>query len=266
MTRALRCIQIESDEENRRKAQTHLSSHQLADFRKCPALYFKKKAGLIQNEDRPAFLIGRAVYVWALEGRTAFESRFARGGPINPKTGKLFGTATQAYQEWALTQGKPVLSDDQHALISNILGGISAHDGARKLLAHGTPEGVVRAHYCGVPCQIRMDWFNPDEGIVDLKTCDDLTWFEADARRYGYAHQLAFYRAVMSIATGRTLPIYFVAVEKREPFRCGIWLLDDQIIAIAQGENEAAIERLKQCQSDGIWPSGYEERRVLECI
>jgi hypothetical protein len=37
---------------------------------------------------------------------------------------------------------------------------------------------------------------------VDLKTCDDLTWFEADSRRYGYAHQLAFYRAVLKKALG----------------------------------------------------------------
>ena len=66
------------------------------------------------------------------------------------------------------------------------------------LLEYGEPEGVVRADYCGMPCQIRMDWFEPHHGIVDLKTCDDLTWFEADARRYGYAHQLAFYRAVLA--------------------------------------------------------------------
>ena len=35
-----------------------------------------------------------------------------------------------------------------------------------------------------------MDWFNPDfEGrpvIVDLKTCDNLSFFERDARKYGY--------------------------------------------------------------------------------
>ena len=37
-----------------------------------------------------------------------------------------------------------------------------------------------------------MDWFDAHRGIADLKTCDNLDWFEADARRYGYAHQLAF--------------------------------------------------------------------------
>lgn len=256
----------EPDDEYRRQAKMNLSSHQLADFRKCPALYFKKKQGMIADEDRPAYLLGRAVHAWALEGREAFDACFARGGPINPKTCRPFGTATQTYQEWAASQGKPVLTDEQYALVSNIVVGISAHDGARELLARGRPEGVVRSRYCDVPCQIRMDWFNPDVGIIDLKTCDDLTWFEADARRYGYAHQLAFYRAVMSVVTGDTFPIHLIAVEKREPFRCGVWLLDDQTLAQAQRENEAAIERLKQCEASVSWPTGYEERRVLECI
>ncbi len=256
----------EPAEQYHARSREFLSSHQLAAFRKSPALYHRKKLGLIEDEDRPAYLLGRAVHAWALEGREAFDSAFARGGPINPKTGRPFGTATQAYQEWAAAQGKPVLTDEQHALVSNIVAGISAHDGARELLAHGTPEGVARTSYCDVPCQIRLDWLNPDAGIVDLKTCDDLTWFEADARRYGYAHQLAFYRAVLALVTGHTFPVHLIAVEKREPFRCGVWLLDDQALSVAQHENEAAMERLKQCVARDEWPTGYEERRVLDCI
>jgi hypothetical protein len=63
--------------------------------------------------------------------------------------------------------------------------GVRANGLAVDLLSEGVPEGVVRAEYCGVPCQSRMDWFDPHRGIADLKTCDDLMWFEADARRYG---------------------------------------------------------------------------------
>jgi len=58
-------------------------------------------------------------------------------------------------------------------------------------------------------------------GIVHLKTCDDLTGFEADPRRYGYAHQMAFYRALLAIASaGEVLPVHkYIAIEKKEPFR-----------------------------------------------
>ena len=57
-------------------------------------------------------------------------------------------------------------------------------------------EQTVRTQYCGEMCQIRMDWFREDYNgkpiICDLKTCENLDHFENDARRYGYAHQMAF--------------------------------------------------------------------------
>lgn len=270
-TRRTPQIQTESFAEYQRQAQTFLTSHQLADFRRCPVLYHRKKQGLIEDEDRPAYLLGRAVHAWALEGRQAFETRFARGGPVNPRTGKLFGPTSQAYLDWAAAQGKPVITDDQYSLVDNVVAGIAAHAGAQALLSQGVPEGVVRAEYCGVPCQIRMDWFNPEQGIVDLKTADDLTWFEADARRFGYAHQMAFYQAVLARADGRGhagawRQVHIIAVEKKQPFRCGVWLMAEQALDYAQKENEAALERLKGCTATGNWPTGYEEVRVFDSI
>jgi exodeoxyribonuclease VIII len=127
-------------------------------------------------------------------------------------------------------------------------------------------EGVCRAEYGGIPCQVRPDYFHSDHGIVDLKTCDDLTWFEADARRYSYLHQVAFYRAVLRAASGSTFPVHIVAVEKKEPFRVGVWLVAESALDFADAENAAAIERLKDCLATGTWPSGYETVRVFDCV
>jgi hypothetical protein len=135
---------------------------------------------------------GRAAHTLILEGRERYAAEYAVGGPINPATGKRYGSNTKAFAEWAAAQGKPVLTDEKALLIESMADGVVAHDIAMSLMAKGVAEGVVRAEYCGLACQARMDWFNPDRGIVDLKTCDDLTYFEADARRYGYTHQLAF--------------------------------------------------------------------------
>lgn len=247
-------------------ARTHISSHQLADFRKCPALFWKRRQGLLQDEDRHAFLLGRAAHSLILEGRDVFESAYAFGGPINPKTGKPFGSQTKAYADWAAQQGKPTLTDEETRLVVQLAGSVRSHDGARLLLSEGMAEGVVREQYCGLPCQIRIDWFNPRAGIVDLKTCDDLTWFEADARRYGYAYQMAFYRAVMAKAIHSPLPVHMIAVEKKEPFRCGVWLMDEQVLNYCQRENETAMERLKSCLAALSFPTGYEERRVFDAV
>jgi len=247
-------------------AKTHLTSHALADFRRCPALYRKKKLGLVEDEDRPAYLVGRALHTLVLEGRETFEREYAVGGPVNPKTGERYGANTKAFAEWAAAQGKPVLTRQQFDLVEQMAAGVRQNVFARDLLSEGIAEGVVRREYCQMPCQARIDFFDPHRGIVDVKTCDDLDWFEADARRYGYAYQMAFYRALLAEVVGFDHRVYFVAVEKKEPYRCGVWRITSDVLDQAQRENEAAIERLKQCMATDTWPTGYEECRVFDFV
>lgn len=262
------------------QAGRFLSSHQLLDFMKCPWLHRKKSAGLIRDADSASYLIGRAAHTRILEGSAVYAAEYALGGPVNEKTGKPYGAGTKAFAEWAAAQGKPVLSHDQDELVEQMAAGVAMNDEAVALLLYGRAEGVARAEYCGTPCQIRIDWTHPHRGIVDLKTCDDLTWFEADARRYGYHRQLAFYRAVLaqaagaapecpaghSVASGGPVPVHLIAVEKKEPFRCGVWRVAEDTLDRAQRENEAAIRRLLACRESGEWPTGYEEIRVLEAM
>jgi len=260
----LNVLDIEPADEYHAKAEQFLSSHQLIDFMRCPYLHARKRAGAIAEKPSTAYLIGQAAHCRILEGRDAYESQFALGGPINPSTGKPYGTATKKFTEWRDRQGKPVVSHDQVDLVENMAAGVAMNDAAVDLLLCGRAEGVVRATYCDVPCQIRLDWTHPHHGIVDLKTCDDLTWFESDSRRYRYHHQMAFYQAVLAQAIGQDVPVRIVAVEKKEPFRCGVWRVSDDTLAIARQENEAAIERWKIARESDRWPTGYEMPRLLE--
>jgi len=256
----------ESAEVYHAQAARFLSSHQLAEFRRNPLLFHKKEQGLVKDEDRPAFLLGRAAHTLTLEGRETYEREYAFGGPVNPKTGEPFGSRTKAFQDWAEAQGKPVLSDEQVALIEDMNAAVHAHEHAAALLSEGIPEGVIRAEYCGVPCQARFDWLSPQRGIVDLKTCDNLDWLQVDARSYGYAHQMAFYRSLLACVSGTVVPVHLIAVEKREPFRCGVWRMSEEVLGIAQKENKEAIERLKVCRDRDHYPTGYEDLRVFDWI
>jgi len=42
-----------------------------------------------------------------------------------------------------------------------------------------------------------------------------------------------------------------------------VWLVGEDTLAQAQAKNEEAMDRLKQCELLGVWPSGFEEIRVL---
>ena len=247
------------------KARHYLSSHQLADFRRSPALYRKKQLGLIHERRSAAFLIGRATHTLILEGRERFEAEYAIGGPVNPQTGKPYDKRSKAYAEWKASVGRPVLDDSQAALIEQMAASVRNHLFARELLREGVAEGVVRRELAGAACQSRLDWVSPVEGrgLVDLKTCDTLDAFESDFRAHGYAHQLAFYRAMVERATGLLLPAHVIAVEKSEPIRCGVWQIAPAVLDAAHEQNLAAIAELARCRETGVWPTRFESLRLI---
>lgn len=248
------------------KRADHLSSHALGNFRQNPRLFRDKELGLVNEPERAAFLIGRAVHCRVLEGSDEFAGRFAIGGPTNPKTGKPYGQDTKAYADWATTIGKPAISTDMANLCEQLAGAVDAHEEARQLLEAGRAEGVVRTRFCDLPCQGRLDWVHPERGLVDLKTIDDLDWFEHQARTFGYAHQLAFYRDLLAAVSGIIVPVHVVAVEKKPSYRVGVWRFSDQVLDQASRENRAAIGRLKICRQQDRWPTGYEQTRTFDYL
>lgn len=249
------------------RAGEFLGSHLLGDFRACPQLYHQKMQGKIAEPESQAFLLGRAAHALILQGRAAFDTEFfVSDGPTNPKTGECYGKTAKAYTEWAATQSREVIGGRDFGFLVKLQTSVWLHAEASELLNNGVAEGTVRAGYCGEPCQIRMDFFNERHGIVDLKTCDDLRWFESDFKRYGYGYQLAFYRAVLRERIGQNMPCYVIAVEKREPYRCGVWKISDEALNFAEMENAAAIERLRECRRTAVWPTGFEEIRIIDNI
>lgn len=248
-----------------------LSSHLLGDFRKSPRLYRKKMTGEIEPTDSAAFITGRAVHTLVLEGRGKFDEEFlVSDGPVNPKTGETFGKLTKAYREWAAAQRLPVVSGADFNFMLKLRESVWTHPVAGSLVDSGVAEQTVRTEYCGEPCQIRMDWFRADyEGrpvICDLKTCETVDWFENDARRFGYPAQSSFYREVLRIASDGEVvaDCYLIAVEKREPFRCGVWKLTDALLESSARENERAIAELHECRKSGSWPTRTEELRIFD--
>lgn len=245
----------------------YLTSHFLSDFRLCPLLYRQKLNGEVIIDDTAAFQIGRATHALVLGGQDAFDEEYlVSAGPINPKTGEPFGKLTKAYKDWAATQTKKIILTNEFDFMSKLQEAVWAHPKAAELLDGCVCEGVVRTEYLGENVQIRMDAFNPNlKAIIDLKTCDNLDFLTNDCFKYGYAEQMAFYRDVFKAASGGIDTMaWLIAVEKRIPYRCGVWQVSDEMLAQAGKANECAIEELKSCREQDVWPTRYEETRVLD--
>ncbi len=244
----------------------YLSSHALLECIESPASYKAKLGGRIQCKETDAYRIGRAAHCRILEGREEYRRRYLVGGPINEKTGACYGTQTQAYAKWRAqhqAQGREVLSDSEDNACEAMAAAINNHAEAREMLSRGRAEQVARAKYCGMDCQIKINWLR-DDALVHLKTCRDIKRFVRDFYEFRYHNQLSFYQKVLESFASVRLPVYVIAVEKVQPFRTAFFQVDQRLLDTAQLENESAIHRLRECTRTGIWPTGYEGVRVLQ--
>lgn len=249
----------------RSKSGEMLSSHMLAKFQEMPFKYSALIHGLCKEPDKAEYEFGRAAHKMILEGREAFNTEYVvNDGPLNPKTGKTYGRETQAYQKWRAEQAGTVITEAEFSEIKKMNGSILSHPEIPQLLTgRGVAEGVVRAEVDGVQCQIRMDYFDPEVGILDLKTCRDIRFFEYDMRSFGYAFQMAFYRSVLRAASGRNYPVVMIAVDKTEFHVSGYWVIPAAELDVAERINSAAIRRLKECRETGKWPTGFERKQIF---
>lgn len=247
----------------------YLSSHLLSVFRQCPLLYHQKMCGDVLIEDTAAFQVGRATHALVLSGQDAFDEEYlVSSGPINPKTGEPYGKLTKAYKDWAAEQTKKIILENEFDFMVKLQQSVWSHPKAAELLDGCVTEATVRSLYLGENVQIRMDAFNPGlKAIIDLKTCDNLDFFANDCYKFGYAEQMAFYHEVFKVASGGVdTTAWLIAVEKRVPCRCGVWQVSPNALASATMLNEHAIEELKACREQDVWPTRYEEVRVLDTI
>lgn len=248
------------------KGGEYLSSHALMTFIDCPDAFNKKRLGVIPSKDSSTFKAGRAVHCMVLEGREEYKKRYIFGGPVNPKTGKYYGSNTDTYSKWVTEQevgGLEVLTDGEDRLCEMIKASTDQHPEIQEALSSGDAECIFRDKYCGFPCQIKVDWFN-DDAIYDLKTTADIKWFTSDFFKYRYQNQLSFYQKVFEQATGKKLPVKVIAVEKSEPYRCGVFEIDQSILDRAQFENENAMNELRECMKSGLYPTRYEGIQKIE--
>ena len=245
-----------------------MSSHNLALMRDNPRTFELLMKGRLPRTESPALAFGRALHCFTLEPTETWNARYlVSDGPINEKTGAPYGHATAKYAQFLAEQTKEIVSTHDFGLIEGMAESVWSHKEAHELLAEGEPERTIRLEEgeVDVPSQARIDWFNPNYGIVDLKsTGDDIRWFSKAAHDFGYCYQAAWYRKLLELKSGRKYPTYLIAVEKKAPFTVGVFRIADDVLDQAEAINRETLREFANCRDSGVFPTRFEETQLID--
>ena len=250
-------------------ANAAISHSKLECYRRRPALFYKKYVAktLPQPEETGAFRLGSAVHCAVLE-----EKEFASRYVLKPDCDRRTKEGKIQFAEFAAQHaGKTLLDADEMAQVVAMREAVAAHPIASRLLAEGIPEMTWRKAQPNAlgALQCRTDWFAPcgceisefHPYALDIKTVESLDSdafrnFERAAFSYGYHRQAGFYLPLINeILEYPVSRMYYVAVEKVEPFGVAVYKLSDDAIARGQDENIADLVRLKKSLEDNHWPN-----------
>ena len=250
-------------------ANPAISHSKLECYRRRPALYFKKYVAqtLPQPEESGAFRLGSAVHCAVLE-----EREFAARYVLRPDCDRRTKEGKIQFAEFAAQHaGKTLLDADEMTQVVAMREAVAAHPIASRLLAEGIPEMTWRKAQPNAlgALQCRTDWFAPcgceisefHPYALDIKTVESLDSdafrnFERAAFSYGYHRQAGFYLPLINeILEYPVSRMYYVAVEKVEPFGVAVYRLADDAIARGQDENIADLVRLRRSLETNDWPN-----------
>lgn len=258
-----------------------LRSTELRDFaRDTPAHFAYRRT--VETAESDALIEGRALHIAVLEPET-FSHRVRVRRPLpsaaeagcvtakgEPSPGYLsreqkeLKARLEAEIEAEVAGAEIILNPDQMECITEMSDALFQDREWRDLInrdSHAEVTVVWKDDETGLLCKARLDLWLPNEGIiVDLKGTKVVATpenFSREIRRYGYAHQMAFYRSGAEKAMGglhKTSPVMLAAVEKSMPHLCAVRPMDLATLLIAQAENREHLARYAECKRTNVWP------------
>jgi hypothetical protein len=245
-------------------AHSAVSKSHLDLVAKSPLHYWSRylDPNRVPQEPTAAMAIGSAVHTHVLE-LDQWDAQYVvapAGIDRRTKVGKA---------EWDVFQTaigtRTVISREDADLVMRIGRSVLSHPAAAYLL--GLPGKAETTHMwtdagTGLQCKCRPDWLLDDGSmIVDLKTTEDasLRGFQKSIAQWRYHIQASFYLEGLEHATGkRPEQFVFIAVEKKPPFVCAVYVADQQMIEIGGDTVRRDLDKLNVCKAADYWP-GYSD-------
>lgn len=242
-----------------------ISASGLKLFMRSPAHYYAAylDPNRVERKQTPAMRLGTATHCAILE-----PERFNAEYTVMPEGLDRRTTAgKQAYAD-LLASGAEILSADEMAQVMNMACAFRDNKISRAMFYR--PHSVEHSIYAtinGVSCKCRPDLITVYELMVmDVKTTSDASpeGFGKSAWNLGYHVQAAFYRRVISAATGTTPDFVFGCVESDRPHLVAYYSVPQYLLDYADGLIDCALERYAECLASGIWPGYVSEIEMQE--
>lgn len=220
---------------------SYISSTQLKWYLNSP-LYFATNKASQSHESTDAMLLGSHFHhlmeVFAEKGMAGvLESMQGFDAPINPKTGKPYGSTTNAYldalkeaEKEAGESGKIIVSHEDikrlFSMVTSVAGGDDDNDTSRLVRKFiqwhkGIEDSFFYSGKDGVKLKVRPDLMT-GEKIIDWKTTsvDNLNekTIISIVSKYRYDISLSMYQWVIHEHLGHWLTPYLVVVQTQAPY------------------------------------------------
>ena len=197
----------------------YFSVSQYKDFLKCPAMAIAKLRGEYEPDFGRALLLGSYVDEMLTGTEESIKNFIVEQMPeLFKKNGDRYADVQQADDTIVRIRKQPLMM---------------------KYLS-GQHQVIMTGEIEGVPFKIKMDSFNPEEYITDLKYMASLrspNLFEPMVKYWGYDAQAACYQEIVRQNIGKTLPFFFVVGTKEKPAHLAVgqmnqWNMDEALESV----------------------------------
>ena len=202
-------------------SENYFSVSQYKDFLKCPAMAMAKLRGEYEPDFGRALLLGSYVDEMLTGTDESIKNFIVEHMPeLFKKNGDRYADVQQADETIVRIRKQPLMM---------------------KYLS-GQHQVIMTGEIEGVPFKIKMDSFDPEEYITDLKYMASLrspNLFQPMIQYWSYDTQAAVYQEIVRQNIGKQLPFIFTVATKEKPAHLAVG-------EISQWNMDQALENLKK--------------------
>jgi hypothetical protein len=231
-----------------------MSFHQLLDFSKSPAYYYKKHTlKQVRDDDKQSYAFGRAFHSWCGEGREVYDQNVMIVPDEHLTPSGAVSTRKETRAWLAEQEGKTLISRKDHETIEAMVLAVHSNPICQRIMRDGLPEVekfcVIITDFGDICCKACIDWLTP-HAAIDFKSIDNIDNLERHCLDYHYDGQLAFYEDIANVQES-----YLIFAEKSGTNRVAVVRFDPSTIVMARGDNYFLLERYAECCREAKWPN-----------